>query len=70
MPKPIVLDVDTETLKRRLIAREADDWGGNDEQKEFIVHLHATKDGVPQGTVIDTARPLDEVVDAIFDAIR
>lgn len=66
----IVLDVDTETLKRRLVAREADDWGGNDEQKEFIVRLHATKDDVPQGTVIDTARPLDEVVDAIFDAIR
>ncbi|WP_410788246.1 AAA family ATPase [Kribbella sp. C-35] len=66
----IVLDVDTETLKRRLVAREADDWGGNDEQKEFIVRLHATKADLPQGTVIDTARPLDEVVDAIFDAIR
>jgi hypothetical protein len=63
-----VLDVDTETLERRLADREADDWGGNDEQKEFIVRLHATREGVPQGTVIDTARPLDEVVDAILDA--
>lgn len=67
----IVLDVDTETLKQRLAAREADDWGGNDEEKAFILHLHATRDGVPPGTVIDTtARSLGEVVDAIFDAIR
>ena len=64
----IVLDVDTETLKRRLVAREADDWGGNDEQKELILRLHATKEDIPEGTVIDTARPLDEVVDAILDA--
>ncbi|TCC05871.1 AAA family ATPase [Kribbella soli] len=68
--KVIVLDVDTETLRRRLADREADDWGGNDEQKEFILRLHATKEDIPQGTVIDTARPLDEVVDAILDAIR
>jgi broad-specificity NMP kinase len=66
--KVIVLDVDTETLKRRLAHREADDWGGDDEQKEFIVRLHATREGVPEGTIIDTARPLDEVVDAILDA--
>lgn len=66
----IVLDVDTATLKRRLADREADDWGGNDEQKEFILRLHATKEDIPEGTVIDTARPLDEVVDAILDAVR
>lgn len=67
--KVIVLDVDTETLKKRLADRAADDWGGNDEQKEFILRLHETKDGIPEGTVIDTARPLSEVVDAILDYV-
>jgi dephospho-CoA kinase len=65
----IVLDVDTETLVRRLAAREPDDWGGNDEEKALILRLHATKEDIPQGTIINTARPLDEVVDAVLAAI-
>ncbi|WP_133806122.1 AAA family ATPase [Kribbella caucasensis] len=68
--KVIVLDVDTETLKQRLAGRAADDWGGNDEEKEKILRLHATKEDIPKGTVIDTARPLDEVVDAIVKCIE
>jgi broad-specificity NMP kinase len=66
----IVLDVDTETLKRRLADRAADDWGGNEQERELILRLHATKEDIPEGTVIDTARPLDEVVDAILEATR
>lgn len=65
----IVLDVDIEILQRRLADRAADDWGGNAEQKEFIVRLHATKEGIPDGLVIDTARPLSEVVDAIVQYV-
>jgi broad-specificity NMP kinase len=68
--KVIVLDVDTETLKQRLASRDADDWGGNDEQKEFILRLNGTKEGIPEGMVIDTARPLNEVVDAIVKFIE
>lgn len=63
-----VLDVDTEALKHRLVDRTFDDWGGNDEQKDLILRLHATRGDVPKGTVIDTARPLSEVVDAIVEA--
>jgi broad-specificity NMP kinase len=64
-----VLDVDTETLERRLADREADDWGGNDEQKAFILRLHATRAGVPEGIVVGTDRPISEVVDAILERV-
>ncbi len=64
--KVFVLDVDTETLERRLQARDPDDWGGNDEQKEFILRMHATREAVPEGIAIDTARPLGDVVDDIL----
>jgi broad-specificity NMP kinase len=65
--KVFVLNVDSETLKKRLESREVDDWGGNDQQKEFILHLHASNDTVPKGSIIDTARPINEVVDAILE---
>lgn len=64
--KVFVLDVDAETLTKRLESRETDDWGGSDEQKEFILRLHAENDTVPQGIKINTARPLSEVVDDIL----
>jgi broad-specificity NMP kinase len=68
--KVLVLDVDLETLRRRLADREPDDWGGNDAQKAFILDLHPTRAGVPEGTIIDTNRPLTEVVDAVLEAVR
>ena len=65
------MDIDTETLKKRLESREADDWGGNDKEKEFIERLHAAKEAVPtEGVIIDTARPLNEVVDVIIECIE
>ena len=68
--KVLVLDVDTETLKQRLNSRAVDDWGANKEEKELILRLHATKEDIPEGTIIDTARPLNEVVDAIVECIE
>jgi broad-specificity NMP kinase len=68
--KVFVLDVDTETLKRRLDSRTVDDWGGNKKEKELILCLHATKEDIPEGMVIDAARPLNEVVDAIVKCIE
>lgn len=62
--KVIVLDVDAETLEHRLRNRGA--WGGDAQQREFILRLHATRAGVPEGTIIDTARPLSEVVDTVL----
>ncbi len=68
--KVFVLDVDTETLKRRLDSRAVDDWGGNKKEKELILRLHATKEDIPEGMIIDAARPLSEVVDAIVECIE
>ena len=66
--KVFVLDVDIETLKKRLQTREADDMGGNDEEKEFILHIHSTKKAIlPKGIEINTNRPLTEVVDIILE---
>lgn len=65
----IVLDVDAETLRQRLADRAADDWGGNDEQKETILRLHGTKEGIPDGMILNTARPLAEVVDALLEHV-
>jgi thymidylate kinase len=68
--KVFVLDVDTETLKQRLDSRTVDDWGGNKEEKEWILRLHATKEDIPEGMIIEAARPLNEVVDAIVECIE
>ena len=68
--KVFVLDVDTETLKQRLDSRTVDDWGGTKKEKELILRLHATKEDIPDGMIIDAARPLNEVVDAIVECIE
>lgn len=68
--KVFVLNVDSETLKNRLESRESGDWGGNDKQKEFILNLHKANNTIPKGIVIDTARPIEEVVDVILTKIK
>jgi broad-specificity NMP kinase len=67
--KVFVLDVDIETLRKRLDRRTADDWDVNDSvnNTEFVLHLHATKEALPEGIIIDAARPINEVVDAILE---
>ena len=69
--KVYVLDVDTETLRERLDRRTADDWDVNDSVNttEFVLRLHATKEALPEGITINTARPINEVVDAILEDI-
>lgn len=62
-----VLDVDLETLQRRLLARPADEWGGEPPEWEFIARLHQTKEDIPQGgIIIDATAPLSDVVDEIL----
>lgn len=68
--KVFVLDVGTETLTQRLDSRTVDDWGANKKEKELILRLHATKEDIPDGMIIDAARPLSEVVDAIVECIE
>jgi hypothetical protein len=62
-----VLDVDLDTLHRRLDQRPDDEWGSKPSERELVVRLHGTKEDVPRtGVVIDATRPLTDVVDEIL----
>ncbi len=61
-----VLDIDVETLNRRLAARPDDEFGGRPRERELVVRLHATKEDTPQGVLIDATAPLERVVDEIL----
>lgn len=60
-----VLEVDAATLRRRLEGRPHDEFGGTDAERELILRLHRTGQGVPRGTVVDATRPVADVVDEI-----
>lgn len=62
-----VLEVDLETLDRRLDKRPDDEWGGKQSERDLIVRLHQTKEDIPKdGIVIDATKPLARVVDEII----
>lgn len=62
-----VLDVDLETLKRRLAGRPEDEFGGRAAERDLVLRLHATKEDVPRNaTIIDATAPLISVVDAVL----
>ncbi|HEX8487894.1 MAG TPA: AAA family ATPase [Propionibacteriaceae bacterium] len=63
-----VLEVDLDTLNRRLDARPDEEWGGGKPtERERIVRWHLTKEDVPQnGVVIDATAPVEHVVDEIL----
>jgi broad-specificity NMP kinase len=62
-----VLDVDLETLNRRLDERPDSEWGGGKPvEREFIARLHRTKEDIPtNGILIDATAPIAHVVDEI-----
>ena len=62
-----VLEIDLDTLNRRLAARPKDEWGGTASEGEaFARHQHATKEGLPKNAIIINATaPLANVVDTI-----
>lgn len=62
-----VLDVDVDTLHRRLDERPDDEWGGGiPMERAHVVRLHQTKEDVPKnGIVIDATAPIEQVVDEI-----
>ena len=63
-----VLDVDLDTLSRRLARRPEDEFGGKPAERELIARVHATKEGVPKGgVVIDATAPIERVVDEILE---
>ena len=63
-----VLEIDLDTLNRRLAGRPEDEWGGTASEGESFARLqHATKEGLPKnGIIIDAAAPISCVVDAIL----
>jgi thymidylate kinase len=66
-----VLDVDLDTLKRRLASRPEDEFGGRPVEQELVVRLHATKEDIPKGdVVIDATAPLESVVDEILEKCK
>jgi gluconate kinase len=61
-----VLEVDLDTLNRRLDERPENEWGGKRTERELIVRLHQTKEDIPKdGIVIDATAPIEHVVDEI-----
>lgn len=65
-----VLEIDLDTLQRRLDARPVDEWGGQADERTLIVRLHATKEDIPaEATIIDATAPLSDVVDDILSRI-
>lgn len=69
-----VLDVDLETMIRRIderVALDPSDFGGTPEEKELILQLHTTKQNIPQNAIlIDATQPLVKVVDEILSYVQ
>lgn len=62
-----VLEVDLDTLNRRLDERPDEEWGGGEPtERESIARLHQTKEDIPSnGILIDATAPIVRVVDEI-----
>ncbi|MGK9171007.1 AAA family ATPase [Inquilinus limosus] len=66
-----VLEVDIDTLNRRLASRPEDEWGGRPIERDLVARLHATKEDVPKsGVIIDATAPIPRVVDEILSKCR
>lgn len=61
-----VLDIDEDTLLRRLAERPTDEFGAKPAERELVIRLHRTKEDLPTGVLIDATQPLDGVVDQIL----
>jgi broad-specificity NMP kinase len=64
-----VLEIDLDTLNRRLAARPPDAWGGSANEGEAFARLqHATKEGLAKNAiVIDATASLSRIVDPILE---
>lgn len=62
-----VLDVDLDTVNRRLDGRADEEWGGGKPVgRERIARWHHTREDVPRNGVVIDATPLADVVDEIL----
>jgi len=61
-----VLEVDFETLNRRLDGR-TDEWGSEPAERALILRQHATRENLPPDAIgIDATRPVARVVEDIL----
>ena len=61
-----VLEVDLDTLNRRLDERPDSEWGGKPTERELIARLRQTKEDIPKnGISIDATASVARVVDEI-----
>jgi len=62
-----VLEVDIETLNRRLDARPDDEFGNAGDERALVLRVHRTRADLPIGSLsIDATRPITDVVDEIL----
>jgi thymidylate kinase len=62
-----VLEIDLDTLNRRLDKRPEYEFGAQQSERDLIVRLHRTKEDTPKnGILIDATAPLADVVDEII----
>jgi len=62
-----VLEVDVETLDRRLDVRPADEFGNMPEERALVLRVHLTREDLPAGGIsTDATRPVTDVVDEIL----
>lgn len=65
-----VLEVgDLATVMRRIDERvlvDPSDWGGRREERDIIMRMHHTKEGLTEGCAVDATAPLQSVVDDIL----
>jgi thymidylate kinase len=65
-----VLEVDLETLHRRLDQRPGE-FGAMPSERDLVVRMHRTGEDVPADAIkIDATAPLEEVVDEILGHLR
>jgi shikimate kinase len=66
-----VLEVDIETLQRRLDLRPADEFGNGPEERALVLRVHQTREDLPSpGVSIDATRPVSDVVDDILRHVK
>jgi len=62
-----VLDLDADTLARRLAVRPADEFGASPDERALVMRLHATRADLPKSAVIlDATAPIQRVVDDLL----
>lgn len=63
----VVLEVDVDTLIRRLAQRGPDEFGGRPDERDLVLRLHRTGEDTPPADLrVDATQPLVEVVDRIL----